>query len=142
MSRANHGGITPMAISTQELGTRALAFRDELRLSEDQVERILNVTSRWRRSYNEQVKPIVRLSDEIDELLNESDLPRERIGEKIQRRTELMRQLDEDFVNAWAELQAVLTPEQWEELGRVYAKEFEGIYWRKLGYTQPQAAVA
>ena len=127
MSKQNHGGITPMSIATQTLGTRAIAFKDELGLSGQQVESVLNVSSRWRRRYNELVKDIVALSEEIDQL--------------IERRITLIHRMEQEFVDAWVEMTAIYTPEQDQELQRIYRQEFEGIPHRRLGYTQAEMGV-
>lgn len=135
MSKQNHGGITPMSIATQTLGTRAIAFKDELGLSGQQVESVLNVSSRWRRRYNELVKDIVALSEEIDHLLNEFHPPRKEIDQLIERRITLIHRMEQEFVDAWVEMTAIYTPEQDQELQRIYRQEFEGIPHRRLGYT-------
>jgi hypothetical protein len=133
--------MLPLAtsIATPELGSRALHYADDIGLSDNQLRQILALAAEWRTVYLTHIRQVIDLGRQIDRLLLERDIGAS-VDELIERRINVMSELDHEFIQRWHAISDVLTDENDRRLKQVYLQEIEGLPHTVLGSTAPGGA--
>lgn len=120
----NHILLTVHSIATAELGTRLLAYHDEIGLAPAQIDRILELVKAWRKRYVKFAEEIVTVGRDIDRQLLEWPVDTDRVRSLAFQRLELIKALESEFISVWANLRLTLTNEQHKKLQSIYRREF------------------
>ncbi len=142
MCDLNHD-ITPiMSIATPELATRALAYFEELELSTEQIQNILQKVKRWREQYIQFAEQIVHIGQEIDRELLKRHVDLTKVEQLIERRLEVIKAVEREFIRTWIDLRESMDEEQYERLQAVYRREFMNLPHPILGSAAKEASLA
>lgn len=121
----NHVGYTAHEIATPDLGCRVFAHHSEIGLSYEQLTEIGSLAADWRYRHAEMASEMVRLGNDIDRLLNVHNPDVAAVKELAVQRRELIARSEDDFVDIWAQMSAVMDDGQYGRAMQTYRKEFE-----------------
>jgi hypothetical protein len=121
------------SIATPEFGTRYFAYRNQIGLSADDLDQIVEIVHEWRTSYIGYAERIADMGETIDRELLEHHVDVAKTKELCEQRSDEIRLMEAEFVDRWEALQNVLSAEQFDTLISHYKKEFERLPHPILG---------
>lgn len=129
------------AMATGELGHRALMYKDHLGLEQAQVEEIITHARQWRVRYIELAEEMVELAQSVDDQICKYQADLDEVTANIDLRLGVLRTLDTEFIETWAKINAILTPEQHAKLDAIYRREFQALPHPAFGSGSAGAAL-
>jgi hypothetical protein len=130
---SNHMPPLVTSIATPEFGTRYFAYRDEIGLSSEDLDQIIEIVNSWRTNYIGFAERIADMGEAIDRELLEHHIDVAKTKDLCEQRSQEIRLMESEFVDRWEGLQNVLSSEQFDTLISLYKKEFQRLPHPILG---------